>query len=251
MLPGRKATAVNVAWLERWVRQFGPIPDNVLLIDSETSGVSQEHDLVLELGHAVVRNGVVMESGSVILDWTRCESIDRDWLRRRLDSTREKLVSDGKQYHWTLDVLSSGICPVDALMHYLVRLEFHAREGLVLAGHNSVCFDFPLLRRAFNRFLDSDFEAPENCLDTGAIEKGMQAGWFPEQNETPASYARRVIRRPARIKWSLDRHCAPKYQLAQRCGLDMRGAHRAEFDCLLAAGLLSVYREASRRMVTS
>lgn len=232
------------SWFKYIREHFGPIPDDYLVIDSETSGLDPDTDVILQLGWCEVRDRKIVDNDGALLNWfdRQCPLVNRDWLRARLDRTRLHMLKNGNGYPWTEAVLSQGAPPLDALADLFVRLKAHDLPALV--AHNGWLFDVPMMTRHFQRFLEQDYIVPLDRLwDTGAIEKGVQLALYPKPGDTQRDFAYRVMSRIARIKWSLANHCVPKYNLAQKHNLNMNQSHTAPFDCLATHYLLETYRE--------
>ena len=79
------------------------------------------------------------------------------------------------------------------------------------------------------------------CVVLKAQSEGLDRP--PHPGETLAAWYKRVRGGFSKIKWSLDGHCASKYRLAERFGLDLAGAHGAAFDCRLTHALFETYRQ--------
>jgi DNA polymerase III epsilon subunit-like protein len=237
----------GAAWFRRWVDRYGPFPRDYLIIDTETTGLSFGKDLVLQVGLCEVRKGKVVENHDVVLNWFAHPSISHMWLAQRIRETREQLQAQGCNYPWTVERVGHGEPPMEVLADYLARIMTRVDEGFLVLGHNIAGFDSFMLEAHFRRFLAEPYQFPETCWDTGAMEKASQAGWLPGANEQPFPFSRRVIRKPAKIKWSLERHSVPKYGLADKHKLDMTRAHTAGFDCLATHCLLEAFREMSEK----
>lgn len=233
----------TIEWLRSFNECIGRIPDNYLVIDTETSGLSQHSDLILQVGWCEIEQRRVVDNGGALLNWFDSPGlIDVPWLRRRLLTTRAAIEAKGDTYRWNERMLRAGKPPLEVLADLLVRLQAHDLPAIV--AHNGYRFDGPMIASHFRRFLLKEFHIPDHQFwDTGALEKGIQMDLRPVSGDTPISFADRVMAKPAKIKWSLEKHCAPKYWLAQRFDLDMSKAHTAPHDCLVTHHLLEVFRE--------
>ncbi len=234
--------SVDPSWFSRLAAQHGPFPHSFLSIDTETSGLSADSgDVILEVGFCRVENGVVAETGSTILDWTKAPNVSSAWLRKRLDQTRQSFADKGKPYPWSLEKLAqAGSDPLDVLADFLVLIENYAADGGAVVGHNLIGFDKGFLEKSWRRALYHDGEVfGENLWDTAAYCKSCQLGWHPEKTETLKTFSERVLRRPMKgIKYSLDTWAVPAFELKSKYALDVAKAHTAGFDSLVAAYLL-------------
>lgn len=233
------------SWLKLWRQHYGAIPENVLIVDLETTGLSPHEDLILQIGYCEIKDGQIVANQGIVLDWTRHAAMDQDWLCRRMQDTGNRIRSQGKEYPWTMEVLSKGSLPLYTLADCLTRLE--KRDSISIGGHNIINFDIPFLSAHFHRFLNRSFIFPENAVfDTGAIEKAHQLDMSPRKGESMVDFEHRVVSLKAKgILWSLDRHCLPKYNLVKRYNLDVSQQHTAGFDARCCALLLNEFRTLS------
>lgn len=229
------------SWLKSWHDHFYPLPDDYLVIDCETTGLSPKTDLIVQLGWCETKNRKVVDNGGVILDWTCCSQVDSGWLSDKLESTRDVMFKLGNDYQWTMDVLSTGEPPIEALASLLVRLE--DQDNIAVLTHNGWRFDAPMIENHFRRFLFSDYTFPHDSFyDTGVVEKGHQLGLLPKPGESNRDFSLRIMNRPAKVKWSLSNHCVPKYNLDVKHNLSMSNAHTAPHDTLVTHYLFEHYR---------
>ena len=229
-------------WMREWVRVYGPLPQDYLVIDCETSGLSLNEDPVLQLGWCHVVNQEIVENGSTILNWTNHPDVDPAWLKRRLEWTRDKVTKRGKPYNWTMGKLATGEDPVDALSGFFHRVLSWLPS--VIVGHNTIRFDSPMLSAHLRRFLHYSYELPaESIMDTGCFIKAAQMDWMPDPMEPPWKFASRVLHAPCRIKWSLDGYAVPVLGLDKKYNLDTSLAHTAAYDSRVAALVLETMRE--------
>lgn len=238
-------------WCPEFRRLYGDVwPETYAAIDIETTGFSREKDLVLEFGHCLVRGREPADRGSLVLDWSDHPVVPDWWVRERLDKLARRMQQDGRPWRLTYDYMrAEGVRADRALPYVLEFLEALRGSGTLLVGHNAYSFDEEMLAANFEGFLGVDgFRFGENELfDTGAVEKASQCPDDPEMlprpGDTLESYFRRVVnRRVAGVKWSLDRHCLPKYGLAEKHGLDPSDCHSAGFDAYLTHLLMEEYR---------
>ena len=230
------------SWLACWVNQYGHFPDDYLVIDTETTGLDRQDDVIVQLGYCRVENREVVENVAYVLDWTD-HTLNQDWLCGRLESTGQRLREKGHTYSWTLEKLASeGKPPIDVLFDLLGRLREYG--GKMLAAHNGVGFDVPMIEAHLKRFLALPFTFPKQLWDTGVMEKAIQLDVRPRPGEPLLVFCKRVLGiRAAGVKWSLDRHCTPKYQLDHKYGLDTSRSHTADYDAYVTSCLLEEFRQ--------
>ena len=224
------------------------LPDSYLIFDIETTGFSRDYDLIVEAGWAITHNRQVIDSGGIILDWTRYMPNDwkfQNWFSERLRKLEDAFIQQGRSYTLTLDrIKAEGVDPLRGLYDYSCLLNEYVSKTRFLAGHGIVKFDCPMLNANFYRYLGYELQWG-NCWlwDTGLIEKAVQANVVPYSYELLPDWYKRVEHTFCKAKWNLDKHCAEKYQLASRFQLDMSQAHRAGFDCTLNYALCETYRQ--------
>lgn len=219
-------------------------PRRFVAVDTETTGLSVDDDLILQLGYCLVENGKVVERSSLILDWTsRPDLVDEDVLQERLTSRAERM-QDGR---YTPAMLAEeGVDPVCGLLAYQSFVGHLLSEGYGLSMHFGLRFDWPLLASMFEDFLGHVPDWTEFPLwDTAAIEKAMvraegdpKAWLMPEPGDSATAFMRKVLYRGGRHKFNLGL-CAEKY------GLDIgsESLHDASTDAWLTALTLEKQRE--------
>jgi DNA polymerase III epsilon subunit-like protein len=214
-----------------WRAAYGPMPEDYLVVDVETSGLSTEYDVVVQLGWLRAVGGREVERGAIVLDWSQVlDGHDLRQLERRLGETAAKMSAAGKGRGWTLDRLrAEGLHParaVDKLAGFLGRRP-------VLVGHNPWRFDLPLLDKLAARLRGLPLGVPPNqCIDTAAMVKAAQSGCTPRPGETYRDYAARANAAGGnKYLSSLDRFCVGRFRLASRHGVDVAKTHDAAYDC--------------------
>jgi DNA polymerase III epsilon subunit-like protein len=234
-------------WYERFYRAYGPHPSDYLCFDCETTGLSIERDLPVQIGHCLVHNRKVVHKGSYYLNWLKHPSISRGQLADQLDRVAASFARNGKTFHITLaTLLQEGIDPLEALRYYLELFRENGAGGGVLVGHNIIRFDWPMLFDKFDAFLSEVWTVdPDSLWDVGVIEKARQLQLWPNAGEDFLSFQRRAHRAYSRgkAKWSSE-HCIAKYGLADRHNLDTERLHDAEFDSYVSHLLFEAQREA-------
>ena len=244
-------------WQPTFTQAYGHIfPESYLCLDLEYTGWSAEKDLVWEIGHVLVEDRMVTDRLSVILDWTRHDVIPQRWLRDAIARSNARMAAAGKDNHLTWELLQTGIHPDEALKFCYQLIRKAQQRELCFVGHNIYSTDERMLKAHFEGFLSKEFHWEDNdAFDTGGIEKAslaMEQGkgdlkarktwWLPEPGDTLRSYFHRVCHYPAKgIKWNLS-DAIDRYGLIAKNNLDMRQAHRADFDAYLSHLLMEQYR---------
>lgn len=235
--------------LRRWSNYFectygSQLPEDYLCFDCETTGLVRATDLPLEIGHTIVRGGVAINQGSMVLDWTSDSRVDQNWLRQRLHETRRSMLARGAAYRFTPEVLrAEGRPPNEVLGFYHKLFTTNRKAGAFFVGQNAIFFDVFLLEDCFRQFLGNRFEFGENeVFDTGTMEKACIIGELPRPNETLRQYFLRIkYIRAGGVLWNLTA-CAGRYGLPQKHQLDMRLTHTAKFDSYVCHLLFEQHR---------
>lgn len=243
------------AWLQYVTGRLGPLPDHYLAIDVETSGLSPKEDVVIQLGWALVESRAVVDRGAVMLDWTRTQSPEWvGWFEGRVAQTRYNIESrtgggygQGAGWNFSLArVRAEGCHPAQAFEQFLGLVDDCRAGGFKFLGHYGLRCDQPMIDRCCRDVFGTDrgfLLAPDEYYDTMALEKGVQLGLPVQPGETWAAFIRRAYSAGgSKVQSSLDRHCAPKYRLAEKHNLDMSQAHEADFDAVLTHLLLEEFR---------
>lgn len=242
---------------------FGCVPENYLVVDLETSGFDPTKDVILQVGHCVVKDRQVVDRGSFLLDWTQGRGPrwhnhagtqqpqagpDLAWLQARVAETEKQIRAQGKQFHTTWERLcAEGHNPWDILEEYRTWFKEVSGNGWFLLTHNGYAFDIKFFDNHFDRFLNrpgKHFDC--SIFDTGAILKAAQLPTLPHAGETPETFARRVasVRRKG-LRWSLSEYAVPRFGLEKKHDLDPLQAHDAGYDAYVTHLLFEHLRELS------
>jgi hypothetical protein len=224
-----------------------PLPDHYLIVDLETTGYSPRDDLIVEIGWCKVRDRVLVEHNTRVLNWYAHAAVHPAWLTQALTRVRQHLGGQ-TSVRYTPGWLQSGVVPMDGLREFLAVLADTQRQpGAVIAGHNLLGFDCRVLAVQAKHWLSVEPAwASDVIFDTGYFERALQHGCVPKTAEPMPTWYDRV-RRTRQTKWSLSGYCNEKYQLAARLGLHPSYAHTAVGDCFLVYGLLETYRYLAER----
>lgn len=240
-------------WEPHFKEKYGyRFPDTYLCIDTEYTGGDERQDLIVEIGHVMVQNNVVVDRMNIVLNWFSYKDISREFVQYKLDNIRAIM---GKDWRVTRDVMQSeGIYPLKAFRFYYELFKtWHERE-LPLVAHNGRKAEERMLRGNFNRFINKPFFMHQNELwDTGALFKATKLFEsqdilhssvkylsIPERSDTLKSYFERVLNCRAKgLHWNL-KHCLTHYNLLDKLG-DEHKFHRAEDDAYCSHLLMQEY----------
>jgi DNA polymerase III epsilon subunit-like protein len=235
---------------------FRNFPCDYLAVDIETTGVEKGLDLIVQIGHCAVVNGVPVDRSGTLLDWTAVPSVDQRWLADRLALVKKRVEFDrqgqptGKHYHVTYDRLrAEGADPIAVLRAYRDWFAKIRADGLFLVSHNGNQFDAPFLSGAFSVFLGEDHPVLDGeMFDTGMVEKALRGNLGLWAEDTPKSFFDRVGRQPLKgVRWALDAFAIPQHGLHVKHALDMSLAHTADYDAYLCHLLFQHYLDESGR----
>lgn len=242
----RIASMIINHWLQTLQTTFGGFPRDYTVIDIETSGFDPASDLILNIGHVIVEDGVVVDRLDALLDWTRGDHVDPNWLYARMDRCQRQMASNGLEYKMSFDRLQTyGEDPIGVLQAYHDLIVAQRAANYAFVMHNGYNFDAPRLCTHFKRWLGLDLEFGANEIwDTGMIEKASQLNAVPDPRESMRAWSRRVGgARTKGVKWSLDGHCVPKYDLVRRYNLNEADAHGAGYDSYVTYLLFETFRQ--------
>lgn len=242
-------------WDASFTGKYGhDFPRNYMSFDTEFTGSNEREDLIVEIGHTIVENGLLVDQLNIVLNWYDYPGIKPEWLDYKLNNMRA-IVGNG----WLLTpdyVKKHGIKPLKALKFYHDLFQSWADRDLFFVAQNGMSADERLLRGNFNRFLNKPFELPANrYFDTGALFKATQiweahlgdalnykAAMMPHRTETLKSYFSRIIGlRVSGVKWSLSL-ILDYYGLLQKHNIRETQLHSAGFDALCLHWIMEEYR---------
>lgn len=239
-------------WLRHATARMGPLPESYLAFDVETSGLSVREDYVIQIGWALVQDRKMIDTGAVMLDWTRGNGDGwKEWFTQRLQRTRDHVeykdgFATGNTFDMTVErIQREGMSPYDALLQFKRLVDTCRDTGFAFVGHNGLRHDQPMLDKHFQEVLDARLVfCPGEYYDTLPLEKGVQLYPAIKPGETWMQFITRGYHLGGnKIRCSLDRHCAGKYNLQQKHNLDMSLAHEADFDARLTHLLFEEFRE--------
>lgn len=234
----RMIKATVGALFSRMRGKFENFPSDYLVLDTETTGLSTDSDLITQIGFCLINERKIVASNNLILDWTSMPEIfPHDKLRQRMENTKFHVEnkngqSTGRKYHMSFEKMRNEGSPPREVLRLIGELldETQAKKQFFVL-HNGISFDCVLLERLLDQFGDWDFQFGENVLDSGMVAKSAQMNCIPWQHETIRAWSKRV--RDTRLRnvfWALDTYCLPTYRLDVKYGLDISAAHDAEWD---------------------
>ena len=207
-------------------------------MDFETSGfgVATGKDVPLDLAYCVLDGQCnIIREKAVLLNWTTVPGTDARLLKERVDKVASAM-GGGRQFSATWErMLAEGVPALEGAHNWLDSLNSELREGRRLGGTNLIGFDMPILcglAEAYEGF--SPGWNRDDYHDVGMIEKGVQLGVMPYDNEQPADYYRR-IQHGGKVKWNLHDYCRTKYGITDHHWF---ANHGALSDCRLVARVL-------------
>jgi len=238
-------------FLNHWSPAFkekmqGGIPTRYVSLDVETSGLDHNKDIVTQIGFTIFLDGKFDRKQSIVIDWTKESHVSFNWLRDRITYVTNVMHEKGIEYAVPLERMQKeGMAPSKAFSGLWKMLQKAIKDGYFVAGHN-LFFDETILEKNYTRFgFAKNFGYGPRVYDTMGLERANLnngAGVAPKAGETIRDYFDRLRwLGGAKVKTSLDKHCAVKYQLATPD--EMNQAHDAEFDSYLVHLLIECWRK--------
>lgn len=228
-------------WLKRACSVMGPLPENYIVIDAETSGLNHEKDVALQVA-SLVCTGPDSVFDSFVIDWITGQS--QPWIQQlteRIEKTRATIVGSGGVYDFTAERLQrDGISPQAAAVR-LSQLGSSLPGDYCLVAHNGLAVDLPFTTRICRSNGCDTLEDNREYIDTMSIERGVQLRPKLSDGMTWSRFSSEFrYSGGSKVKCNLRDHCTNKY------GLPPKDDHEADRDVVKTAFLLRVYREASR-----
>lgn len=214
------------------------LPSNYLCWDLEATGFSRDDDLIVEIGHCVVHDRKPVQRMATLLDWTRSEHVNQDWLRDKLNYVKKCVETDedgnpnGRRFDITYERLrKEGVPPEDAFEYYFDLFARVHNGGGFFVGQNVYAFDAEMFAAQTAEFLGEAFKfEPDVMIDVGALEKATQLGMGVFDDETLKDYFKRVASFNRKgVKWNIE-HCVNKYKLPELYGIKAEELHGAGED---------------------
>jgi hypothetical protein len=246
--------------INHWKKPFTALykhlwPETYLCVDCEYTGGNAEQDLIVEIGHCIVRRRKIVDRLSVVLDWRNHDVVPNAWLYDKLERCKARMP---KLWRWSPEVMEAEGLPANEVLKFYWKLLLSwKKQGLPFVAHNGYAADERMLRGCILGFLNKKFSFGENGLiDTGAVCKATLALdsedpkiaqrpdiWFPNAADTLRSYFRRVVYAHAKgVHWRLW-NCIQYYGLDEEYQLTEEDCHTAGYDAYLTHLLMEKFRE--------
>ena len=216
-------------WPVSFTANYGhAFPTTYCCFDLETTGFDRKTDVIIEIGHVLVEDGVVTDELSLLLDWTKHTVVPRHWLEERIAGLRRSLSEKGIAHHLPFDRLCrEGIDPIKALEFYRDFFTKLKENGTPVVGHNVYRFDEPFLESNLVGFQVADeFDFGDWLMwDTLALEAATQVGpEHPKAIPQPGQTLRDWMTKASyiRAETNLTRTLVKKYGLVEKYGLDTK-----------------------------
>lgn len=233
----------------KFQKQFGEaLPRTYCAWDTETTGFDKSEDLIIDIGHCLVRDSVVVHRMSAVLDWTQLpEYISEDWLDKKLANVRKHLSEDGRVWPYDVAYLKeNGKNPLEVLqLYYDLFNDLQTNKGFFI-GQNVYNFDAKMLAHHFKEWLGKDFNFDPNIMfDVGLVEKASFTGQLPFADEPVMQFFNRVAGYRVRgLRWNIQT-CLERYDLIKEHDLDIKELHGAAADSYACHLLYEKLREYS------
>ena len=219
-----------------------PFPtDDYLVFDTETSGLDNIKNRILQVGFAYVKDRKVTDSVAKYVKvppGTVSHSHDDE-------ETGERIKGSVDINGITEETLEKyGESPVE-VFGWVKKMFLNAKnKGLPLVGHNSVRFDIPFIMNELDRHnvgrveLDNDL-----IIDTGILVKGARISYVPrpEQNLKKLWYDISLLRMKG-VFYSID-WCFKHFKLDETRGASKIDQHDAAADAVLTHHILESLRD--------
>lgn len=242
-------------WSPAFMSLFGGyLPNDYMCFDIETTGFSTEKDLITEWGHCLVRNRQVLRRDNFVLNWyERPDLVNPVWLDQKLATVKAHMRVEGNEYRITPEVMQSeGMDPIKVIRFFYDFMLELRQQGLLFVAHNGWGLDARMVKSHIEQDLEQPWTwGPNEIFDTGGVEKASQmntSNVLPRPGDTLETYFKRVAAIKADgIKWRLDKHCIPKYELDKKFGLDPAKMHKAGDDAYATHLLFEALRDLYER----
>ncbi len=241
------------AWPNSFKNLYGnEWPRTYVTFDTETSGFDMKRDVITEIAHCLVEDGVITSELSLFLDWSNHPVVPDHWLRPRLLQLKRSMEDAGLPCHVTYEQLKrDGDRPEKVLAYYRDLFKVFQERGILFVGHNSYQFDEAMLNSHFIGFeIDpAGFSFGDNGMfDTHCLEKATQAAtssrMLPRADDTLRSYFHRVhYTRLSGTRSKLTPDCVDRYQLEAKYGIKKEEMHGALVDARCCHYLMEEYRK--------
>lgn len=226
------------------------LPDNYLVLDIETSGLSPDTSFIWDVGTRTVLGGVPQvatgEDFYLAHPPEMLKTATFEINRRRANAqgitadraTLNERVRDGQYYlaeqTFVDEVTTAGKDPKQTLQVVADMINLFADNKWWLVGQNVCKFDLPFLSYHFNYYGIKCDMPTERIIDVGILIKAAQLRRTQMAHESCREfYLRMAATRAKGVFFSLAGFCEPYWGLAAKYNLDMSKAHSAGFDCYM------------------
>ena len=213
---------------------FG-FPETYVAVDIETTGLSKETDLIVQLGWCTVKTKQAKRNASIIVNHVDGKlPIEVQTLRERLQATKIAMAkkSTGPSFYpWSPELLvEKGKLPKEAADEFVSVCQ----EYDYIVSHHGMGFDFPMI----NRFVRDScgMYLPElstgKLVDTAIVVKAARANYRPMRGESYAAFINRVNQCHKSVRFSMAT-CIEILDLKE-VGVSTRRTHDAAYDAWLS-----------------
>jgi hypothetical protein len=235
-------------WPAAFLEKAGGFPSTFVAFDLETTGFDRKTDVIIEIGHVLVEDGVVTDELSVLLDWSKSSVVPVHWLVDRIAGLRQTLSDKGIAHHLPYERLcKEGIDPIEALRFYRDFFEQLKAQGMPVVGHNVYRFDEPMLEanllgfQVCDEFAFGDWQLWDTlALEAATIHGPGNPKALVKADDTLRTWMYRSSY--LRAETNLTRTLLKKYDLAAKHGLNTLDSHSACYDARLCHHLMQEYR---------
>ena len=220
------------------------LPNNYLVVDIETTGLSATRDTILQIGILQCLDGEVKRNFGVFIQ------TPEDTLQQyeNSDYVRGKIAEGNEGFIKAADVRQFGV-PRSQLVPMFRDLVDRMLDipDSVIVGHNLVKFDIPFIEY-FTKSIGIPVVFPrERVFDTGAMYKANKLGMLPAEGQNMWEFFLRVANTRARgVKWNLGTACQ-ELGLEEKHNLSLDAAHDASADVLFTHYVYQAIRDRSLR----
>jgi DNA polymerase III epsilon subunit-like protein len=242
-------------WHSQFTAQYGHLfPTTYLVLDIETSGNKKEEDVVVELGHVIVKDCLIADKLNVVLNWYKHAAMSAATLDAKLFRMRDIIGSAWKLLPSKLH--TEGIDPIAGLNFYYDLLHTWIEAKLPFVAQNGLATEERILNATFKRFLGKPFSFPDNLyFDTGALFKATYVYEakdsslapyrnivLPSKTESLKDYCKRIIyAKTGNVSWSVAK-MLNYYGLFEKHAIDSDTLHCAMHDCLCLVYIMEEFR---------
>lgn len=237
---GYLADGVGMRTLTSCMRAFHPNlrvekDPNLVVFDTETSGVDFAKDRMWEIGLYFPSTGIGL---SLFPDigydaWAACDyEVDRRYkIACKTDpACSRQAIKDA----FIADCQEHAMPPEEVFE--VVRSVFN--DWTWLAGHNCVRFDVPFLRTEMSKY-GFKLNDPTNVVDTAMLVKAAKLGQTPlSSDQVPTQFYRRVANIRAKGVYFSIKNLSDEYKLVDALDFDEEKAHGAMYDSWVSCQLL-------------